>query len=52
MIKVRYKNIEEVVEWIEWSTNRKLTNDEITLVDIGFKFGLTEGKERQKEEEN
>lgn len=48
---MRFKTIEEVIEWIEWSGSRKLSNDEITLVDIGFKFGLTEGKERQKEEE-
>jgi hypothetical protein len=49
---MRVRNIEQVIHHIENTTNRKLTNDEILLIGIGFDFGLVEGREQEKEKED
>jgi 2-C-methyl-D-erythritol 4-phosphate cytidylyltransferase len=46
---MRVKNHEELVKYIENALKRKLTDDQILLVGIGFDIGLVEGREQEKE---
>jgi len=46
---MKISNKEDVIKWIENGTHRKLTEDEILLVGIGFDFGLVEGREQEKD---